>query len=182
MKQLIGLFFLIISACSQQINSPALHDLGLVGFPIQVSNKPMATITVSAPEWLRDYRIHYRLLYNQPTQVRFYTLDRWLAPLPELFQERLQSGGLSYAYPLDIELLAFEQQFTSSQQATVVMHFNVQVYSNNHNQRIISKQFLLRQNSPNADAKGAVTAFANLSHQAIFDVSNWLNTVQIDSR
>ena len=182
MKRLIGLVVLINSACSQQINSPALHDLGLVGLPIQTSNLPVATITVTAPEWLRDYRIHYRLLYNQPTQVRFYTLDRWLAPLPELFQERLQAGGLSFYFPLNIELLEFEQQFTSSQQASVVMHFNVQVYSNDHNQRINSKQFVLRQNSQSADAKGAVTAFANLSEQAILDLSTWLKSIPIDSR
>jgi len=179
MKQLIFALTLLITACSQNIAPPALHDLGLPG--MAVNNHTVTSINVTAPEWLRDYRIHYRLLYNNPTQVRFYTLDRWLAPLPELFQQRLLTGGIAYQNPLDIELLEFEQQFTIPEQARVVMRFNVLAYSANRRQLIAGKQFILQQTAPSADAQGAVTAFADLTRQAVDNINGWLATANIDN-
>lgn len=171
MKPIIFAFALMATACSQNVSPPAQHDLGFSNNSADNSNA--ASITVTAPEWLRDYRIHYRLLYDNPTQVRFYTLDRWLAPLPELFQQRIRAAGAAHPFALEIELLEFEQQFTAPQQAQVVIRFNVLVYDEAH-KKMAGKQFALQQPAATADAKGAVTAFATLTQQAIREINAWL--------
>ena len=172
MKTLLFAFSVLLSACSQTINPTNLHDLGLADSNAQLT---ASNISVSAPEWLRDNRIHYRLLYQNRTQIRYYNLDKWLAPPPALLQQRLTASGINYPYPVTIELLEFEQQFTSPSTARVVMRFNAHAYDNTQSQLLTSKQFALQLNTTSANADGAVTAFAELSKQAVQQLNSWLD-------
>jgi len=172
MKTLLLVFSVLVIACSQTIHPTNLHDLGLADSNTQLT---ASTISVTAPEWLRDNRIHYRLLYQNPTQVRYYNLDKWLAPPPALLQQRLTAAGINTPYPIAIELLEFEQQFTSPSTARAVMRFNAHAYDNNQIQVLANKQFALQLNTTSANADGAVTAFAELSKQAVQQINNWLD-------
>ena len=171
MKTLLLVFSVLLSACSQTISPTNLHDLGLADSNAQLT---ASTITVTAPEWLRDNRIHYRLLYQNPTQVRYYNLDKWLAPPPALLQQRLTAAGINTPYPVTIEILEFEQQVTSPNTARAVMRFNAHAYDNNQSQVLANKQFALQLNTTSANADGAVTAFAELSKQAVQQLNSWL--------
>lgn len=172
MKTLLLVFSALVSACSQTISPTNLHDLGLADSNTQLT---ASTISVTAPEWLRDNRIHYRLLYQNPTQVRYYNLDKWLASPPALLQQRLTTAGINYPYPVIIELLELEQQFTSPSNTRVVMRFNAHAYDNNQSQVLANKQFALQLNATSANADGAVTAFAELSKQAVQQLNSWLD-------
>ncbi len=87
---------LCLSACTpfpQRDRPASLHDFGFRWNHNKQGDAPWSKVVVEAPEWLQDERIRYRLLYNEPTRVRFYTRDRWLAPPPSLLTQRLTAAS-----------------------------------------------------------------------------------------
>ncbi|MGZ8153028.1 MAG: ABC-type transport auxiliary lipoprotein family protein [Methylovulum sp.] len=172
---LIGLLALIGAGCSiTPAQQPALHDFGAPVSGQAIVSAPKAVITVDAPQWLQDTHIHYRLLYSSPTTVRSYLLDRWIAPPPELFQQRLIAGGLRPNYPLTIRLLSFEQQFDAPDRARVILHFSADAYSSDTKGPLRTQEFRLEQVTQTPDAAGAVTAFAGVARRAVEQVDRWL--------
>lgn len=175
MKYIFSILLLLLaSGCIYTPSQLALHDFGVSrATPL---SSPVA-ISVKAPQWLSDQAIHYRLLYSSPTQVRAYTLDRWLAPVPELFQQKLLSSGKNFNYALVIQLVDFEQQFVAPDKARVLVGFTAEAWSLD-NTRLIGKQkFLLEQPTVTADANGAVNGFATLTGQAADRIQQWLNVL-----
>ncbi|CAA9889897.1 Lipoprotein [Candidatus Methylobacter favarea] len=158
---------------------PAVHDFG-VATPTSAAGSRLTAkpnITVEAPKWLWDNRIRYRLLYSSPTNVRFYTLDRWIAPPPELFEQQLISSGKILNYPLNIQLLSFEQQFDAPDRARVVMRFFVNAYAFGNRQESGTQVFLMERPTKTPDAAGAVSAFAELTRQAADRIQDWLTAL-----
>lgn len=145
---------------------PALHDFGAPYFKNESERSSKSAVIVTAPKWLRDNRIRYRLLYADPTQVRFYAMDRWIAEPSELLEQQLIASIKSQGYLLNIHLLDFEQQFESSDRARVVMRFYLEVYALDDKRLLGAQEFRLEQATQTADASGAVTAFAELVRQA----------------
>jgi len=172
MKHWSIVLLLALTACGHNSAPPAMHDLGLSGAPRDTAG--VAQIAVTAPEWLTDNHIHYRLLHNEPTRVLAYSLDRWLAPPPELLQQRLLADGVAHKHSLEIELLEFEQQFVSPQQAQVSLRLVVRAYSKDEHKLIAGRQFDLQKASSSPDAKGAVTALADLVKQLSGQLGVWL--------
>jgi cholesterol transport system auxiliary component len=153
---------------------PALHDFGVpVSVPLgkQADN---TLVTVNAPKWLMDTRIRYRLLYAAPTQVRFYTLDRWLAPPPELFEQQLAASGKILNYALHIRLLDFEQQFDAPDKARALLRFYVEAFASDNKILLAAQEISLEKVTQTADAAGAVSAFADLTRQAGDKIQDWL--------
>ncbi len=172
---LIGLLCLISTACSINHAQIAVHDLGLPMAVDGFNPSPKINIRVEAPEWLQDNRIRYRLLYASPTQVRFYSLDRWIAMPSQLFEQQLLASvkpasgqkGIAHPTPLIIRLLEFEQQFNAPDKAKVVLGFSIEAYAAD-NKTVISTQIMrLEQLSLTPDAKGAVNGLARLTQQAV---------------
>jgi cholesterol transport system auxiliary component len=174
----IGLALFFVTACSVLPKTqppPALHDFGLT---LPTSADGMATqpkVRVSAPEWLADNRIHYRLLYAAPTQVRFYANDRWIAPPNALLEQLFSLESSRWHYPISLKLQVFEQQFEAPGQAKAILRFTAITTPTRKGDMPRKKDFLLQKACPTADAKGAVTAFADLAKQAVADVSAWLD-------
>ena len=134
-----GMFVLVtllsLSACSILPKPSAVHDLGYPysQLPTETTALPQQSpVTVAAPKWLADNHLRYRLLYATPTQVRFYALDRWIAPPPELFEHLLNNSAKQWPMPVNIKLHVFEQQFDSAQQAKVIMHFTATTLPNDN--------------------------------------------------
>jgi cholesterol transport system auxiliary component len=180
---MIGLFIpvliLTVSSCSilPQTQPSAVHDFGYPDSNTPSENTTLAQqspITVEAPKWLSDNRIRYRLLYAIPTQVRFYSLDRWIAPPPELFEQLLTASGKQWLKPLIIRLAIFEQQFESPDKAKVIMHFTVTTIPSDNQQKGVRQDFHLERPCPTPDAKGAVTGFTYLTRQAVGKIQAWL--------
>ena len=169
---------LFTAGCSHSVQTPALHDFGATTTPIQNVHGPSPTeITVKAPKWLNDNRIRYRLLYDEPTRVRFYTLDLWIAPPPELLKQRLAAAPLSARYSLDIELTNFEQQFDTLGSASVVLRFSATAYSAGDKNKRDQRKFAIRSTKVAPNAKGAVNGFAALADQASRQIAIWLDNL-----
>lgn len=176
----VVMFVLIfsISSCSFLIGTPsAVHDLGYpyTSIPPETAALPQQPpVSVDAPNWLSDNRIRYRLLYATPTQVRFYSLDRWIAPPSDLFEQLLNNSEKQWPTPINIKLQVFEQQFDSAEKAKVVMHFTATTMPSDNKQLANKREFNLQLPCPSPDAKGAVTGFNVLTKQAVDKVQAWM--------
>lgn len=172
-------FLLTLSGCSilPQSQPSAVHDFGIPNANLSsaTSTSPrQPSITVEAPKWLSDNRIRYRLLFATPTQVRFYALDRWIAPPSELFEQLLNASGKRQSKTATIHLDVFEQQFDTSNQAKVVIHFTVTTVAEDNKHQANKRDFRLQLPCPTPDAKGAVAGFTSLTKQANDTVQAWL--------
>ena len=169
----------LILGCANTMQAPALHDFGLNNsMPSHYPQLPAsAGINVVAPKWLNDVRIHYRLLYDQPTRVRFYNLDLWIAPAPDLLKLHLESKRLDPNYSLLIHLFNFEQQFETPGDTSVLLRFSAEVSAASSKKRLGVKEFVLRSGKVSPDAQGAVIGFAELAEQAAEQIRAWLENL-----
>ncbi len=147
-----------------------LHDLG----PAHHPEKTVSVSNLDAPLWLWDDRIRYRLLYADPTAIRFYTQDRWEAPPPELLEPYLSFIEKRQDIALQIRLTEFEQQFDTPQKSRVILGFQIVARSLNNNQAIGKRDFKLEQATATANASGAISGFTALTHQAVAEIQDWL--------
>jgi cholesterol transport system auxiliary component len=174
-KALLIPVIIAVAGCSlTPKQQPALHDFGASVLLPPGNHTDKALITVAAPKWLWDSRIRYRLLYAAPTQVRFYALDRWIAPPPELFEQQLTADDNMLNYPLRVRLLDFEQQFDAPDKARVLLRFYVEAYVADNKKLIAAQEIRLVKMTQTADAAGAVSAFADLAQQAGDKIRDWL--------
>lgn len=174
----------LMQGCAETGQAPALHDFGMTDVPAQSRQEPEAAeVKVLAPNWLSDNQIRYRLLYAQPTRVRFYNLDQWIAPPPELLKLHLASANLDPGYSLVVHLLNFEQQFEAPGRAFVLLHFRADVFSAGSKKKLDSREFVLRSGKVSSDAEGAVEGFAESAAQASQQIQAWLrNLARINAR
>jgi cholesterol transport system auxiliary component len=175
MKQLlIGLLILLSYACSITNKQAAQHDFGLYAPPTTPS-LTKSEISVESPAWLGNQCIQYRLLYAEPTRLRCYSLDQWIAPPSELFKQQLQTSVIATKQRLHIQLLTFEQQFDSPKQARVVLTMVVDAYPPHSDQLKATQTFQLQQATTSPDAAGAVAGFTQLTRQASDKIQRWLS-------
>ncbi len=176
------LLTLIVSSCSilPESQPSAVHDFGYpyTNTPSETITIPQplsqqSPITVEAAKWLIDSRIRYRLLYATPTQVRFYALDRWIAPPSELFEQLLNNSEKQWPSPTIIKLQIFEQQFDSPRKAKVIMQFTATRMPDDNQHKTRTREFNLQLLCPTPDAKGAITGFNLLARQAVDKVQAW---------
>jgi len=173
---------LSVSACGVTLERPphpALHDFGPTSGDQNQTRAHWSTVSVDAPEWLQDQRIQYRLLYANPTQVRFYAFDRWLAPPPELLAQRLSVVGGGGRYRLQIQFQQLEQVFDRPENAYVVMSFRANVSDPDADRTVGERVFRLRQATRTSNAAGAVDAFSRVIDRAITMLSDW--SAEIDT-
>lgn len=173
-RTLAWILTLTLTACSilpERPPQPALHDFGFeskTGTPA-----PWSTVEISAPDWLQTDRLLYRFLYANPTELRAYALDRWIAPPPALLEQRLKAHRSGTGYRLRIELQAFEQVFDRPGSARVTMRFRAEARTADGNTPIGDKTFQLDQPTASPDAAGAVQAFARMVERAIALLQVW---------
>ena len=163
------------TACSvgNKLAMPVSHDLG----PIALVNVHSIPLTMSAPVWLWNERIRYRLLYKDATAVAYYNLDRWEAPLPALLERRLKVTGKQQGLTLKIYLTQFEQQFEAINNAHVLMAFTVSAFAGGSNSLLAERSFTLSQQTDSADADGAISGFVALTEQANKEMTLWLDSL-----
>lgn len=169
-------FFFTLSACSLTPPRPvALHDFGL----LPTAADGGKSVVVTAPPWLQDTRLRYRLLFDDPTRIRFYADHRWIAPPPVLIQQQL-SALITSPYRLRIALRDFEQIFDTPSRSRVVLRFFAEATTAN-GQILGAKVFTLEKPTVSADVHGALSGYAELVVQAADEVGEWLKTVRITS-
>jgi cholesterol transport system auxiliary component len=175
---LICIAGVLMQGCAKTVQAPSLHDFGITKVPIQSRQESAsAEISVVAPKWLSDIRIRYRLLYAQPTRVRFYNLDQWIAPPPELFKLHLAAQRLDPDYSLVVRLQNFEQQFEAPGSASVLLQFSADVFAAGSKKKLAGREFVLRSGKVSPDAEGAVEGFAESAQQASQQIHAWLKSL-----
>jgi cholesterol transport system auxiliary component len=183
---LIGLLFFLTlvsgTGCGISARQPALHDFGSPASipPDKSKQGKTPVINVDSPTWFWENRIRYRLLYSSPNRVGFYTLDLWVAPPPELFEQLLISSGKIRNYSLNIWMQDFEQQFDAPGRARVILRFNVEAYSGGPDDKVYSQKFYLEQPTLTPDAAGAVNGFASLTRKAADRIQAWLTGLSVN--
>ncbi len=173
---------LTLSACSllpSRPPSPSLHDFGPAEKTLASEKASWSSVAVDAPDWLNSENIRYRLLYAEPTRVRFYSQDRWLAPPPALLAQRLSlSQGLG-GLRLKIRLLEFEQVFDSPQNARIILAFRATAIQSDSETIADEKTFRLSLPAPSANAQGAVSGSASLIGEAVNGLQAWLAEIAV---
>ena len=174
-----GLLVLLLSLSSCSLlparpPAPALHDFGPPEKTLAVAQSSWSSATVDAPEWLQSENIRYRLLYAEPTRVRYYAQDRWLAAPPALLAQRLSLSQSAGGLRLKIRLLEFEQVFDSPQTARVMLSFRATVMQPDNDTVAGEKVFQFSKPTANANAQGAVAGSARLIGEAIGSLQTWL--------
>ena len=172
---------LIFPGCSlfpERAYSPALHDFGPSTKFVDCKSpgslgSTWSTVSVEAPEWLQNENIRYRLLYIDPTRVRFYALDRWLAFPTAMLAQRLSADGCHNGWPLSIRLIEFEQVFDGPQTARVILVFHAYVHPPASEEIIGDKVFSFSLPTATADAKGTIGASVILVDEAVNSLRSW---------
>jgi cholesterol transport system auxiliary component len=159
---------------------PLRHDFGPLP-PVAVASDraaPRRALTVgevSAPTWLDSDAIRYRLLYAEPTLVRRYGVNRWLAQPADLVKLRLQAilaakDATSDRARLDLRLIRFEQVFDSPHRASAVIEVTARLRS--HGDVLAETEFKsVVHCTPNVD--GAVDGLARAATVAMERVRDW---------
>lgn len=176
---------LTVVACSlggPEVPPPVAHDFGPEPAASQHRVVAWSVASVDAPAWLQDDRIRYRLLYADPSQVRYYSRDLWAAPPPHLLAQRLDVAGGGGDFRLRVDVQVVEQIFDAPDRARAVLNLNVTAYRPGAAQPFAERRFRFDEATPSADAPGAVSAFTRLAEQAIEDIRAWLSTLPTENK
>ncbi|MGR9051302.1 MAG: ABC-type transport auxiliary lipoprotein family protein [Gammaproteobacteria bacterium] len=155
----------------------SLHDLGPVtSAASEVEGNSAPKIKVSTPRWLADAKLYYRRLFKEPTILKSYSLDRWIAPPDELLERRFSLiEGKMQDMSVKIRLIEFEQQFEAPTRARCSFSFYAEASLSGGDKILGQRFFSYRLDNPTPDAAGAVASFADLSNRAADDLTQWLN-------
>lgn len=171
---------LINPACSLAVKLPpvAIHDLRAKGQNHVTTGTTWAVGALDAPAWLWDDRIRYRLLYDDATLIRYYSLDRWEAPPPALLEQRLSNAGAHPDFILLIRLKQFEQEFDALDKAKAIISLDVEARKGKDQHLVGERSFKLQQMTASADAAGAIQSFTILTDQAAAKIRTWLTELR----
>ncbi|GHU11616.1 lipoprotein [Betaproteobacteria bacterium] len=160
----------LLTACAPLLNPPSAtperFDLGLGNVETATPARPISFELRAAPA-LDTTAMRYRLNYADPTKVMEYSRARWAGTASEILEQYLKSH-LQQANPrhpntkhcrFDLELLRFEQVFTSVKEshATLIVRSRLQ----SPGQGVLDESNLeLTAPAATPDASGGVRALA----------------------
>ena len=194
MKRIRFYFILVLSAvvltaCALGDSRPAamLYDLG----PFETENKislpaemPAVQTRVSAPGWMNENLMFYRLNYVNDQQIRFYTESSWNTMPSRLFKSRLDAFLVSSGNPvvgtrmassplvLRIHIEDFSQHFSSPTDSVG----RIALYASLFKGRELIAQKIFRKDviSQTPDAQGGARALAQGTDALIAEIMQWM--------
>lgn len=187
------LLMMTLSGCTllpEQPPPPMHHDFG----PLSQSQHELVAAapvglrlaSVQAPIWLDTTEIHYRLLHDDPTRLRAYAQNRWIAPPAALLEQRWREALARFGpnirtdgtpiYQLDIVVDRFEQVFDSTHSAYAVIGLRAVLMRSNHTGPVVERHFTVRR-ACDPQVQGAINALAMLADSTLEDVLRWVINV-----
>ena len=150
--------------------------------------KSLLIADATAPSWLDNNAIHYRLLYQNPTQSYTYASSRWIAAPAALLTQQIRNHIVASTseqvikdnstakadYALHIELEEFTQLFDTMDASHIVIGLRASLVERNTRKLLAQKDLSLAEKTPTADAAGAVSALSSASNQLINELVDWL--------
>jgi cholesterol transport system auxiliary component len=141
---------------------------------------------VSAPAWMDNSSIYYRLAYQDPTRPEAYAQSRWVMPPAALLGQRLRASiaraskagvfapadGVHAGYTLRLELEEFSQVFDAADRSHAVLRLRASLI---RQRNVVAQQgFNLEHAAATPNAEGGVRALIAASDDAGEKLVDWL--------
>jgi len=147
-------------------------------------SQPFVVREVTAPSWMDDSAMYYRLIYVNPDNPLPYRKSVWVIRPTELLTQRLRaqlSRGTAHqsdsqaqvGYVLNGELLEFEQVFEAPGHSSGVLRLRATLEEGGHS---VDRTFTIRQVAPTPDARGGVTALIRCVDMLAQQIAEWAST------
>jgi cholesterol transport system auxiliary component len=153
----------------------------------QLATLKLNLAEIQVPVNLEGSAMLYRLIYNNPQELRAYANSRWSMPPAQLLKQKIiarinQEGGAVTAgadgtsglHILRIDLEEFSQHFSTPGNSQVQLRWRASLINNKR--LLAQKVFSAQSNSGSADAAGGARAMPQASDQAITELMVWLQT------
>lgn len=183
------LLLLLLSACA---STETRHSYDFGSKHIAPSSNQLAALKINlaeiqVPVSLEGSAMLYRLLYDNPQELRSYANSRWSMPPAQLIKQKIiarinQEGGAVSASTdgvaglplLKIDLEEFSQHFSTPGSSQVQLRWRASIINNKR--LLAQKVFSAQLGSSSADAAGGARAMPLASDQAITELIVWLQT------
>ena len=160
------------------------------------SMSPEATIVVydiTAPAWMDQSSMYYRLAYRNPTNPMPYAQSQWVMSPALLLTQRLRSSltvssvgevrrvsaEAPAPYALRGELMEFEQIFDRPDRSRGVLRLRATL----EGERVWTQRtFVIEKPAPTADAAGGVVALTQCSDELATLIIEWVAANQAGTR
>jgi len=182
----------LIAGCAigpQSREAVANYDFGL---PRSVTDanprlqQDLLVAEVTAPAWMDNSNIYYRLAYQDPSRPQAYALSRWVMSPAALLGQRLRASiarastagvfvtadGVHAGYTLRLELEEFSQVFDAADRSRAVLRLRASLIGQRN---IVAQQgFNLEHPAATPNAEGGVRALIAASDAAGEKLIDWL--------
>jgi len=141
---------------------------------------------VTAPAWMENTGIYYRLAYQDASRPQAYALSRWVMPPAALLSQRLRASvarankaavftpadGARADYTLRLELEEFSQVFDAADKSRAVVQLRASLI---RNRGVVAQQgFSVERAAATPNAEGGVQALIAASDAAGNSLIDWL--------
>lgn len=161
----------------------AIYDFGLstTSENNQLITSKISFDEITSVEGLNHHKIRYRLNYQNPSRVFFYSESRWASTPSELITGKLsaitsaasQSGNCN----LTLKIEAFDHVFQSANMSQGIVQLNIALIEK-RSKRVISKQRITESaDAASPNAQGGTAALQAASENALNKAISWANTV-----
>lgn len=163
-----------MSLTPQVSPAPASYDLG----PLEPAAARMPLLAeVTAPSWLDQPAMRYRLAYADPREVRSYTRSRWVAAPSQLLAQRLRQrwpGPDLAGCRLAISVDEWIHEFAATGRSQVVLAVEVRVFAPGG--RLLAQRAVRQTAVPSRhDAPGMAAASGVAVDDLVREVSVWVD-------
>lgn len=193
MSRAILLFALaLLAGCAsapQSRDVMANYDFGLAAAGKEAKPRLRQDLTVaavSAPAWMDNSGIYYRLAYQDAARPQPYAHSRWVMPPAALLGQRLRAAiarassaavftpadGVRVDYTLRLELDEFSQVFDAADRSRAMLRLRASLIR--HRAIVAQQSFAIEQAAATADAEGGVRALIAASDTAADSLIDWL--------
>jgi cholesterol transport system auxiliary component len=169
--------------------SVASYDFGLPRADKEANPRlqnDLVVAAVTAPAWMDNTGIYYRLAYQDATRPQAYAQSRWVMPPAALLGQSLRAGiarankaavftpadGARADYTLRLELEEFSQVFDAADKSRAVVRLRASLI---RNRGVVAQQtFNIERAAATPDAEGGVRALIAASEDAGSNLIDWL--------
>jgi cholesterol transport system auxiliary component len=181
----------LLTACSapQSRDGMASYDFGLTATDKEIDPRvqlDLVVAAVSAPAWMDNSGIYYRLAYQDAARPQAYAQSRWVMPPAALLGQRLRAGiarasraavfspadAVRVDYTLRLDLDEFSQVFDTADKSRAVVRLRASLI---RNRSVVAQQsFAVEQAAATPNAEGGVRALIGASDRLSSSLSDWL--------
>jgi cholesterol transport system auxiliary component len=154
--------------------------------------KVLKVAEVAVPAWLNSEAIFYRLDYRNNSRIAAYSQSTWVSSpatmLTALLERKLAASpawsavigpddAATAAYTLRVQLMDFQQDFSSPKQSHCLLVASATLIDNNAQAVAGQKTFTQKQPAPSPDAAGGVQCLSQASLRFTKELRQWLKGI-----